>query len=70
VPQLAECLRLDLTDALARHLEALAHLLERVLGAVAEHVCRQLGADTRPGIVVSIASAGDLLHGIPTHTFS
>src|SRR5262249_10181446 len=34
--ELPERLRLDLTDALARHLEALAHLLESVLGAVAD----------------------------------
>ena len=34
MPQLAQRLRLDLPDALARHLEALPHLFQRVLGAV------------------------------------
>src|SRR6266540_6826437 len=36
VPQLAERLRFDLPDALARDGEALADLLERVLAAVAD----------------------------------
>src|SRR5215468_6237338 len=36
VPELAQGLGLDLADALAGDREALAHLLERVLGAVAE----------------------------------
>ena len=50
--------------------EFLHDLSQSAAEAVAEYVRRQVGADTRPGIVVSIASAGDLLHGIPTHTFS
>src|ERR671921_724630 len=36
VPQLAQRLGLDLPDAFARDREALAHLLERVLAAVAD----------------------------------
>ena len=34
MPQLAQCLCLDLPDALARHREVLADLFERVLAAV------------------------------------
>ena len=34
MPQLAQRLRLDLPDALARHLEALSDLFQRVLGAI------------------------------------
>src|SRR3954468_15113517 len=36
VAQLAESLRLDLADALARHLEVLAHFLEGVVGLLAD----------------------------------
>src|SRR5687767_13853369 len=36
VPQLAECLGLDLADALAGDREVLAHLFERVLAAVTQ----------------------------------
>jgi hypothetical protein len=38
--------------------------------AIAEYMKRQVGVEARPGIVVSIASAGDLFHGILMVTFS
>ena len=33
--------------------------------ALSEYMRRELGADTRPGILVSVASAGDLLQWHP-----
>ena len=44
--------------------EALAQL-NRLPEAVTEYMKRHLGAEARPGIVVSIASAGDLLQWHP-----
>ena len=51
-----------------RRRELLLDLAQSSAEALAEYVRRQVGADTRPGIVVSIATAGDrhrrrLLHG-------
>jgi hypothetical protein len=40
--------------------ELLLDLSQCAAEAVAEYTRRQLGADTRPGIVVSIATSGDL----------
>jgi hypothetical protein len=45
--------------------ELLLDLSQCAAEAVAEYVRQQLGADTRPGIVVSIATAGDLVQWHP-----
>jgi hypothetical protein len=45
--------------------ELLLDLSQCAAEAVAEYVRRQVGADTRPGIVVSIATSGDLVQWHP-----
>jgi hypothetical protein len=45
--------------------ELLLDLSQCAAEAMAEYVRRQLGTDTRPGIVVSIATAGDLVQWHP-----
>lgn len=45
--------------------ELLLDLSQCAAEAAAEHVRQQLGADTRPGIVVSVATAGDLVQWHP-----
>jgi len=45
--------------------ELLLDLAQCAAEAVAEYVRRQVGADTRPGIVVSIATSGDLVQWHP-----
>jgi hypothetical protein len=45
--------------------ELLLDLSQSGAEALAEYMRRQVGADARPGIVVSIASAGDLLQWHP-----
>ena len=41
--------------------ELLLHLSQCGAEALSEYMRREVGADTRPGIVVSIATSGDLL---------
>jgi len=48
-----------------RRRELLLDLAQCAAEAVAEYMRRHLGADTRPGIVVSIATSGDLLQWHP-----
>ena len=44
---------------------AASHRLDCAAEAVAEYVRKRVGADTRPGIVVSIATSGDLVQWHP-----
>ena len=48
--------------------ELLLDLSQCAAEALAEYVRRRLGPNCRPGIVVSIATAGDLVQCINTHT--
>jgi hypothetical protein len=50
--------------------ELLLDLAQCCAEALSEYMRRELGSGTRPGIVVSIATAGDLMHGIHTDTSS
>lgn len=59
-----------LRGILRKRRELLADLAQCCAEALTEHLHRELGADCRPGIVVSIATSGDLMQWHPTVTFS
>ena len=54
-----------LRGILRKRRELLLDLAQCAAEATAEYMKRQIGAEARPGIVVSIASVGDLLQSHP-----